>query len=522
MSKAISKKVNKINYIIDPRIELVSAIQIISNYENSKSLITKKDFLYKRSMEEYFKPYKEHRAIKIFEGLYKREFDYDAPFQLVLKLSQPPYLEFEHELEEIDITRIDNENGSKTKEDIKKELEDFVKAMKEFAEDSNFTKFFHKNEKFYTELIEEEVKIIEGNEFIKQIEDYYGMSQNSYNFIFASIFNRCGFGPRVKIGEKYDIYSILGMVEVKDDRPSFGKLSRFRHMVWHEFSHSFINPLTDKHINEINKYEELLNSIKEEMEAQAYGIWYACVNEHIIRALTSRFSSIYISEELGEMELTKERIYGEYAYVEEIFNKLKEYENNRSQYKTFEEFYPQIVNLFKELKDRNLGDDYYKRFRGPISKLYIGRNPLAVILPTNEKDKIEQEELNSYLKQNFEGVGLKDIYTDKEALGMDLKDKDLLVYGTIEGNLWISKHKDSFSCSVDENTIRVLDKEFKGDNLSLIMTAANPENNYRGVNIYTGQRLEDIKKLRIHPDHLFDYMVFNGEGIFCKGRWIKK
>lgn len=54
---------NNVNFIVDPRIELLASIELISNYDSTFSLITKNDFKYKREMFEYFKAYKEHKAV---------------------------------------------------------------------------------------------------------------------------------------------------------------------------------------------------------------------------------------------------------------------------------------------------------------------------------------------------------------------------------------------------------------------------------------------------------------------------
>lgn len=42
-----------------------------------------------------------------------------------------------------------------------------------------------------------------------------------------------------------------------------------------------------------------------------------------------------------------------FFYIEPICNKLVEYEENRDRYKNFEDFYPEIITVFKELSEKN-------------------------------------------------------------------------------------------------------------------------------------------------------------------------
>jgi hypothetical protein len=87
---------------------------------------------------------------------------------------------------------------------------------------------------------------------------YYGMEQNSYNVILSPMFGPVGYGPRIQSENGgYDIYSIQGTVSIEDDIPVYGTDEIFKGMVYHEFSHSFVNPLTEEYRDELNKYRKL-------------------------------------------------------------------------------------------------------------------------------------------------------------------------------------------------------------------------------------------------------------------------
>ena len=80
------------------------------------------------------------------------------------------------------------------------------------------------------------------------------------------------------------------------------------------------------------------------MKEKSYGTWMYCLNEHIVRAVTSRI--IYINDnELGEKALKYERDIG-FVYVDQIFDKLIEYENKRVIYPSFDSYYLELLKAF--------------------------------------------------------------------------------------------------------------------------------------------------------------------------------
>ena len=174
------------------------------------------------------------------------------------------------------------------------------------------------------------------------------MSQNSYNIILAPLFTG-GFGPRIERSSgKYDIYNILGPTNIKAGLPSFGSEQSFRHIAWHEFSHSFVNPTTAKFSRDIDQYEALYEPISIRMKGQAYRDWQTCVNEHIVRAVTTRLAYRELGSDAGGRALRGEKERG-FAYVQALCESLVDYEKHRDTYPTFVDFYPELINVFKRL-----------------------------------------------------------------------------------------------------------------------------------------------------------------------------
>ena len=78
------------------------------------------------------------------------------------------------------------------------------------------------------------------------------------------------------------------------------------------------------------------------MKKQAYGDWEDILNEHIIRAITTRFAYLESQEE-GDKMLAAEGDKG-FRYIDALLSKVLEYENSRSVYPDFNSFYPELLN----------------------------------------------------------------------------------------------------------------------------------------------------------------------------------
>jgi len=326
---------NSLNISIDPRIELLSIVQYLSNYEeNFYGRITDYDFTYRNKVDEYFEEFKDHEAVKLSYELSHEGFNFDAPPAAVLYMTKDFQLRDDVEIEDYLIERakgIDNINK-------------LFNALNKFWEDTKFNDFFNENKEYYTYLVKNTSEMISDEKnIVEELEQYYGIKQESYNVILVSLYGPGGYGPRVKlINKNNEIYSIIGATNIDaNNRPIFGDEDYFDYIQNHEFSHSFINPLTEKYLDIANEYSSLYNPIEDKMLPFGYTDWEISLNEHIIRALTSRFS--YLENNLsGKNALLKEKEDG-FIYIDKLFEKLEEYEDNRDKYPTIDSFYPELI-----------------------------------------------------------------------------------------------------------------------------------------------------------------------------------
>lgn len=494
------------NIIIDPRIELLLSVQLNCKYEPLTSI----DFKYKNDMNDFFSKYKNHNAVTTFKELANSGFSYDAPPAAMMYVSKVPKLE-----QQIPFSDYLTGRGGGTES-----LKNLMSNLSNYAVESSFSTFYNSHMKFYNELIGHVAKQLEDRDFAKELESYYGLKKNSYNLVISPLLHSGGYATEIKTkNSNPDIYGFLGPNDSKDNMPIYSKEALFG-VGWHEFSHSFVNPTTEKHATEINKYYSLYTPLEDIMSKQAYPNWQICVKEHIVRAVTTRLSYIYLGKQAGDDALKYEKRCGFY-YIDGLCNKLEYYEKNRDKYASFEDFYPELINVFKNYSEQNLTDNFYtSKFEGPINLAYNSRN-VVFIVPTNENDKAYNDSILKYVKKINDTFKLSDtIITDKEALTKDLSKNTILAYGTIEGNLWLSKYKSSFPFKIEEDKIKA-DIEYNGTNLELITALPNPQNWNNALIIYAAQNPKYIIGINSVLHGSTDYVIAKKSEIIKSGNYIK-
>lgn len=326
---------------VDPRMELLAIVQYLSNYDSRFHLLTHFNISYKTDIEKAFHSFRDHQVIKLFEQLSPKRFNFHAPPAAMLYLSVPPQLEVQIPYPDDLIT---SAGGFE-------QLGQFLSALRDFAKVSNFMDFYQSQSAFYEAITQQSGTqlVLEDDEAV--LETYYGMKQDGFHVILVPLFHEGGFGPRIERENGLtEIYSIIGPSGMNaQGQPTFGEHANLRSLVWHEFSHSFVNPLTEKYLSEVNQYEALFRPLDRGTIKIAYGSWSGTVSELIVQAITIRLATREFGEAAGQAHLDDERQRG-FIYVDMLVDRLKRYEEQRNRYPTFGDFYLELIKVFAEVK----------------------------------------------------------------------------------------------------------------------------------------------------------------------------
>ena len=481
----VEKSVGKLRISIDPRMELLSTVQTLSNYK-----VLNRQIPYNKDMQAYFNSFVSHKAVAVTDELFNNQgFSFDAPVAFMLHLTQVPELSLHTQYSDYLIKRAGN----------KENLENYTAALVQFATETDFAKFWRSKEGFYSKIVDLSANEIAGMDLIKVIESYFNETQNSYSLIISPSF-RGGYGPKIPaINGKFDIYACVSTTNDKEGIPYLSKETLI-YYVWHEFGHSFVNPETEKYTSRIETFEPLFKPIREDMLRQAYKDLNTCINELIIRAINIRLQELN-NHSVAAKNLLNQELSNRFVYIQPVINKLKKFEQLRdTKHISFSDFYPQLLDVLDSLQKT----DYQKlaeyQFLGPINATF-NSSKTAIIYPTNDKDTASLKIALNYSKQIYNLLKSRGrdiiLISDSVSLSKSLSEYGLMVYGTVESNLFLTHYQSTFPFKIGNNTIYA-DKEYKDSDTRFITCLPNPQNKQKGMVIYTAlsnKYIQDINNI---------------------------
>jgi len=338
LPKAVEKVHNGVTVSVDPRVELISIVQTLSEYpQRLPFLMTEEHFPYRADVEGHFTRFRRHAVIKVFDELSSRRLSFSGPPESMLYLGGTLAIKSELLLDSLLMGRYEGQDG----------FRNFLPLLLDFARESNFAQFYNEHRNYYERIVDSVVSRMGIWNYVAELEAFFGKKQASYNIVLVSLYGPVGFGPRLRTarGEQH-IYSILGPKTVQDNTPMFGNEEYFNVMLRHEFSHSFVNPLTEAHRDQVLRYSDRFDRLPEVAREKACGDWEECTNEHIVRTVTT-YLAFQESQEAGERALAHETKQG-MIFVSSLVDRLKEYTNDRKRYPTLDSFYERLIEVFAE------------------------------------------------------------------------------------------------------------------------------------------------------------------------------
>jgi len=325
--------------------ELLSIVQLLSGYK----ILNQLDFAYKQEVLKRFTPFQAHPAVTCFAELSAKGFAFGAPVEMILCLSAPPELSPVRPFTEFALRRAGGQGN----------VDRFVSLLRRFAADADFAGFAAAHREAYAGMVAMVRSRLENTDDVGLLEKYYGMRQHSYTFIFAPLIHGGGFGVRfAAAGKTFDIYSVCGPREALDGQPQVRPTEDFRYLLWHEFSHSFINPASASQAGRFAPYAGLIEVIKQRgylkgREKDLEGVppdlvWGECIDEHVVRAVTARLAFLVYGAEARDRRLQTEVGNG-FIFTPAIAKCLEGYEAHRDKYPTIVDYFGRIADAFGEI-----------------------------------------------------------------------------------------------------------------------------------------------------------------------------
>lgn len=319
----------KFEISIEPKMELLT---IVLNYAKWPYCGNFRDtsYAYYKDMCKHFDKYNEHETIKWFKTA-SENWNLDDPYTAMLWFSGSPLkqtLSFPlHPTCQIDTS----------------DMLEFVARLNQFADDADFQGYWTSSEKVRQAMINEIKKSLPYEQYTKLLEDFYGEVKSKFRFILAPLMNGASFGPQTKTKDETVCYFISGFTEMNNGKPSYS-VSELRELIFHEFGHSFVNPICEEYREELFEHEHLFEYMREDMSSIAYPDWFPTCHEHIVRAgeglLMKKAGFIKEAEENYKTNLTLG-----FKMLPFLKEKMEYYDENREKYKSFKEFFPEILKV---------------------------------------------------------------------------------------------------------------------------------------------------------------------------------
>lgn len=504
--KPIERTIGKLTLSIDPRMEVLSAVQMIAEYP-----VIRKNNAYSQSIDTYFRPYDALPAVHLTDQL-KSHFSHDAPVLFMLHLSQPKKLSQKLPNSEYLIYRAGGEQN----------LANYRTALHEFVRKSNFKDFWNQNRNIYNQILEKTIATCQDIDWVKALEDYYNETQNSYNIIISPSFAG-GYGPRIKAANgKWDIYACIGSTSIENSIPYLDR-DGLMYYLWHEFSHSYVNPEFEKYRDRIEATQKLFQPLRTIMEGRAYGDWAICVNEHVVRAIHLRLIDLYIGHSAYEQKLQQE-LHSGFLYIEPILQKLQEYETlKKTTSVTFSAFVPKLIGVLDSLANNNAQQNIRFSFRGPINNVFNHKS--AIIYPTNIRDTTTAQKVKMYVQTIFKQLfkfSSPILLADTSALQQSLGDYSIMVYGNVSNNLYLNHHQAILPFSMNDHEL-TSGQKYTQPHLKIISCQPHPQNPDLGMVVYSSLIDEDLIGINNVSHGPEDYIIFTDRNhILEKGFYQNK
>lgn len=238
-------------------------------------------------------------------------------------------------------------------------IKNYLSELSKFYAKEKIGLFFNENKSFYQAAAKEYMKQIPSG-FIDAMEQLYGEKFNSYTILISPIMmwpisdnegRGIGADVTLKSGLK-NIYEIASPFVKVEKAGQFGYDNQFqaRFLSIHEFGHSFVNKEVYKHPEKLQKFKDLFekSELKQAMiKTGGYGDYQTCVAEHLVRLGEIETAKIQKDFERAK-KLEDYHLKNNFIFLPQLQDKIKDYHSNRSKYKTFGDFVPELLNVFED------------------------------------------------------------------------------------------------------------------------------------------------------------------------------
>ena len=295
---------------------------------------------YIQDIRTLFAPYLKTPVFDLLRDMLEAGFFLGRPIELMLSLASPGCFTSIRPLSNLCILY----SGGMER------IHMLLSGLEELYVHSGYSQFFAQHVSRYADFISRTQRQVQRFHIAERLEQEYGWIFGDGKILVTGLL--CGnygirFAADTGVSEVYAVFADSVISEDPEENEfSGGALSL--NMLFHEFSHPYINPLTEKYHTLAGSYVsayEKLRPYKLPGMLSGYGDWEECINEHFVRAM-----AIHLLRDCGFGDWAQryyERNMQEgYRYLPEILQAYENYDRSRNLYPDFAAFYPILLTVF--------------------------------------------------------------------------------------------------------------------------------------------------------------------------------
>lgn len=342
----------KINIQYNKNIELFALAYFLISYEDYASIPDEQSFnidgknikvkdLYAINLKiaNEFKSYLNSKNLQVIKSYFDKKF-YLQYSNLLLNIGDFPNAKIDSS------TRFINEFSSLQDGEI------FIAAFNNFFNEIRFNDFLENYKPYYNEMILEVTQNIPKQNFITEMEHFYGKKVANYNLypsLTLSFSQGFGVGGENMVGNIFACFSKPEKINnPKALELGFNNETSIRTICIHEFGHSFINPVVDKvDANIIDGKSALFTPIKAKMSEQGYTEWKICLYEHFVRANEVIITRLLKDNQKADAILKDNYGNRSFIYLPQIIEQLEFWYYNEYFEKSYDEKVKEIITNLK-------------------------------------------------------------------------------------------------------------------------------------------------------------------------------
>ncbi|MCG2614584.1 DUF4932 domain-containing protein [Terrimonas sp. NA20] len=333
-SSVRSQVQDKLKVDVHPGVELFTIIQILANQFPKPN-----PSAYTKEAMAYFSPYKDHPAVKKVAGFGKV---YTDLVELGWCMSGFP-----------EIKIYTPEQTSWYDYYGKENVKEYINLCRDFFNETKFWDFFLQHSSRYKKWGDELKTKVDSAGLVQKLQGFYKYDADVRWWICIDPLNSWGSHAIMTktLNPPFSDWIVYNTGFFKRDGDSLSdpvfEFRDFDNLVFHEGSHVYVNGLFDKYEKQIDELSYLFNKDDEGMKRNTIGNWRYCLDENIVRAVTATLYRQYRSERAYKKQLARELL-SDFIYVEELESFIHEKYVQGKKYKTFAEFFPEILVFLKK------------------------------------------------------------------------------------------------------------------------------------------------------------------------------